>query len=105
MAGLLERTMLLGLGVLTLTRDKVKSAIDELVEEKEVEPEEARRLVDALVDKGQEEREELRRMIREEVDKVKPITRKEFNELNQKIDDLMARMQEKEASGSEEEAG
>lgn len=105
MAGLLERTMLLGLGVLTLTRDKVKSAIDELVEEKEVEPEEARRLVDALVDKGQEEREELRRMIREEVDKVKPITRKEFNELNQKIDDLMGRMQEKEASGSEEEAG
>jgi polyhydroxyalkanoate synthesis regulator phasin len=97
--------MLLGLGVLTLTRDKVKSAIDELVEEKEVEPEEARRLVDALVDKGQEEREELRRMIREEVDKVKPITRKEFNELNQKIDDLMGRMQEKEASGSEEEAG
>ncbi len=103
MTGLLEKTMLLGLGVLTLTRDKVKSAIDELVEEKEVEPEEARRLIDALVDKGEEEREELRRMIRQEMDKVKPITRKEFNELSQKIDDLMARMEEKTSSGSEEE--
>jgi len=41
MTGLLERSLLLGLGVLTLTRDKVREFVDKLVEEGEVRPEEA----------------------------------------------------------------
>ena len=89
MSNIVERALLLGLGAWSLTRDKVKEAVNELVEEEEVEPEEARKLIDALVTKGEKEREELRRMVRQEVDQVRPITRKEFEELSQKVDDLI----------------
>lgn len=94
MAGLLEKTMLVGLGVFTMTRDKIKEAVDELVEEEEVEQEEARKLIDALVSKGEKERDELRKMIRQEVDRVKPVTRKEFDELHQKVDALSVRIEQ-----------
>ncbi len=89
MSNIVERALLLGLGAWSLTRDKVNEAVNELVEEEEVEPEEARKLIDALVTKGEKEREELRRMVRQEVDRVRPITRKEFEELSQKVDDLI----------------
>lgn len=103
MAGLLEKTLLMGLGVLTLTREKVKQAVDELVEEEEVEPEEARRLVDTLVAKGEREREGLRKLVREELDSVRPVTHKEFDQLNQKVDRLLAKVEELAEGESEEE--
>jgi polyhydroxyalkanoate synthesis regulator phasin len=40
MAGLIGRSLLLGLGVLALTRDKVVQFVDKLVEEGDVKPEE-----------------------------------------------------------------
>jgi polyhydroxyalkanoate synthesis regulator phasin len=104
MASLLEKTVLLGLGVLTLTRDKVKEAVDELVEEGQVEPEESPRIVDVLVSKGEKEREELRKLIRQEVESVKPVARREFEELSRKIDELIARLEPSEEESSEEEA-
>ena len=103
MANLLEKTVLLGLGVLTLTRDKVKEAVDELVEEGKVEPEESRRIVDVLVAKGEKEREELRKLVRQEVESVKPVARREFEELSRKIDELIARLEPAEEESSEEE--
>jgi len=88
MANILEKALLMGLGVFTLTREKVNEVVDELVEEEGVEPEEAQKLTNALVAKGENEREALRDMIRQEVDRVKPVTRKEFEALKQKVDDL-----------------
>ena len=49
MARLIERSLLLGLGALTLTRDKVNHFVDKLIEEGEVKPEEAPGIVDRLV--------------------------------------------------------
>jgi polyhydroxyalkanoate synthesis regulator phasin len=89
MTNIVEKALLMGLGAWSLTRDKVNEAVNELVEEEEVEPEEARKLVDALVTKGEKEREELRQLIRQEVDQVRPITRKEFEELSRKVDSLI----------------
>jgi polyhydroxyalkanoate synthesis regulator phasin len=88
MANILEKTLLMGLGVLTLTREKVNEAVNELVAEEEVKPEEARKLVDALVSKGDKERQALRDIIRQEVDRVKPVRRKELEALRQKLDAL-----------------
>jgi polyhydroxyalkanoate synthesis regulator phasin len=88
MANILEKTLLIGLGVFTLTREKVREAVNELVEEEGVAPEEAQKLADALVAKGEKEREELRDMIRQEMRRVKPVTRQEFEALKQKVDDL-----------------
>lgn len=88
MANVLEKALLMGLGVFTLTRDKVREAVNELVEEEGVEPKEAEKLVDALVTKGEKEREALRQVVRQEVDRVRPITREEFEALRQEVADL-----------------
>ncbi|MBS3783197.1 MAG: hypothetical protein KGY78_02005 [Anaerolineae bacterium] len=98
MANILEKTLLMGLGVFTLTREKVREAVNELIEEEGVEPEEAERLADALVSKGEKEREELRNMIRQEVDRVKPVTRKEFEALKQQVEELADSIDQLEGS-------
>ena len=94
MAELIERSLLAGLGVLTLTRDKVNQFVDKLVEEGEVRPEEAPGIVDKLVDRGKEEREELRKLVRQELDRVTPAPRQDIVELSQKIDELTVRIEE-----------
>ena len=106
MANIFEKTLLMELGVLTLTREKVSEAVNELVAGEEVKPEEARKLVDALVSKGEKERQALRDIIRQEVDRVKPVTRKELEALNQKIDALADQIKQlvAEVSAADEEA-
>ncbi|MGD2176693.1 MAG: hypothetical protein PVG71_02615 [Anaerolineae bacterium] len=94
MANILEKTLLMGLGVLTLTREKVSEAVSELVAEEEVQPEEATKLVDALVSKGEKERQALRDIIRQEVDRVRPVTRREWEALNQRVDALAEQIEQ-----------
>ena len=98
MAGLIEKSLLLGLGVLTLTRDKVVHFVNKMVEEGEVRAEEAPGIVDRLVARGEEDREALRKLMREELDKMRvnvPVaSRKDIEELNQKIDELTAMVEE-----------
>ena len=95
MDGLIERGMLAGLGVLTLTRDKVKQFVDKLVEEGEVKPEEAPGIVDQLITRGETEREELRKLVRDELDKARfVVSRKDVEALSQKIDELTARIED-----------
>ena len=95
---LIEKSLLLGLGVLTLTRDKVVQTVNSLVEEGEVKAEDAPGIIDRLVTKGEEEREELRKLMQEELDKLKirgPMaSHKDIEELGQKIDDLATRIDE-----------
>lgn len=105
MANILEKTLLMGLGAWTLTRDKVKEAVNALVEEQEVEPEEARKLVDALVARGEKEREELRKIVRHEMDRVRPVARQEFEELGQRVDDLTAQIEQLREAVTEESEG
>lgn len=98
MARLIEKSLLLGLGLLTLTRDKVVNFVNSLVEEGEVKAEEAPSIIDRLVARGEEEREELRRVVREELEKARAsfpfVSRKDIDELNQKIDRLALRLDE-----------
>ncbi|MDY6876786.1 MAG: hypothetical protein SWK90_11380 [Chloroflexota bacterium] len=98
MAGLIERSLLAGLGALTLTRDKVKQFVDKLVEEGEIKPEEASNVVDRLVARGEEEREALRKLVRQELDKARAsvpvISRKDIEELGHKIDELTTKVEE-----------
>jgi len=95
MVGLIEKSLLAGLGALTLTRDKVKQFVDKLVEEGEVKPEEAPGVVDRLVSRGEAEREELRKLVRDELDKTRFVaSRKDIEALSQKIDELTAKVEE-----------
>ena len=94
MTGLIEKSVLAGFGVLTLTRDRVKQFVDKLVEEGDVKPEEAPGVVDRLVARGEKERDELRKMVRQELDRVTPTSRHSIEELNRKMDDLATRIEE-----------
>jgi len=94
MAKWIKKSLLLGLGVLTLTHDRVVRFVDGLVEEGEVRPEEAPGVIDRLVARGEEEREELRKLVRQELDRVIPVSRQDIEELNRKIDELAARVEE-----------
>lgn len=95
MARLIEKSLLLGLGVLTLTRDKVVQVVNSLIEEGEVKPEEAPNIIDRLVARGETEREELRKLVRDELDKTRFVaSRKDVEELSQKIDELAAKVEE-----------
>jgi len=97
MAGLIEKSILAGLGLLTLTRDKVRQFVDKLVEEGDVKAEEAPGVVDKLVARGEEEREELRKMVHQELDKARTsiplVSRKDIEELSKKIDALTAQVE------------
>ncbi len=103
MANILEKALLMGLGVFTLTREKVSETVNELVEEEGVEPEEAQRLTDALVSRGEKEREALQDMIHREVSRVRPVTREEFESLKQEVNDLMERVDQGQSASSDSE--
>lgn len=97
MTGLIERALLTGLGILTLTREKATRFVDELVKEGAVSPQESRELVDKLVAKGEAEREELRKLIHSEWEKtrasVTPASRRDVEELARKVDELTAKVE------------
>lgn len=90
----LERSLLFGLGLLTVTREKVVQFVDKLVEEGEVRAEEAPKVVERLVARGEEEREALRKMIREEVARWAPPSRQDVEDLKRRVDELAARVEE-----------
>ena len=88
MTKLIERSLLLSLGALTLTREKVAQFADKLVAEREVKPSDAPGVIDRLVGRGEEEREALRKLVRSEVERLTPVSRQDIEELKQQVDVL-----------------
>jgi polyhydroxyalkanoate synthesis regulator phasin len=93
MTGLIEKSLLAGLGVLTLTRDKVNQFVGELVDEGEVKSEEAPSVIERLMARGEEERGELQKLVRQELDRATPISRRDIEELNLKVEALTAKVE------------
>ncbi len=97
MTGFIEKSLLMGLGALSLTRDRIVQFVNEMVKEGEVKPEEASDIVDRLVTRGEQDREEMRKLVRDELDKLKvrlPVaSHADIEELNQKIDELATKVE------------
>jgi polyhydroxyalkanoate synthesis regulator phasin len=70
MTSLFEKGFLVGIGLLSMTREKAQQVIEELSHEGEVQKGEMKQWVDQLSDRGEEERQALRKVIRDEVKKV-----------------------------------
>ncbi len=64
----LERSVLLGIGLLSITREKAQSFTEEMVKQGQVARNEMKSFTDQLVERGKEERQALRKMVQEEVD-------------------------------------
>ncbi len=70
MKTLLEKGLLAGIGLLSMTREKAQEIIEDLSHEGDVQKSEVKQWVDQLTDRGEEERQALRKVIRDEMKKV-----------------------------------
>ena len=70
MTSLIEKGLLAGLGLLSMTREKAEKVIDELSSEGELQKGEVKQWVDQLSSRGEEERQALRSLVRDELKKV-----------------------------------
>lgn len=92
MKNLIKRSVLAGVGLLSLTREKAQEYVDELVEKGEARREDANDLVERLTKRGEEERKSMRKLVRDEVSNVMSelgvATQKDMQDLGKKIDTL-----------------
>lgn len=86
----------LGLGAISLTKEKAESFFDELVERGEISKEDAKQAMDDMMKKGEEQRAEFRKMINEELDNWKTkfgvVTRAELDKLTERIKELESKL-------------
>jgi len=84
--------MLMGFGILSLTREKAEEWIDELVRRGEISEKEGREAVDEFVEKSKEMRQDLssrvESAVEEAVKKMNLATRDDLDKLKKKINAL-----------------
>jgi len=89
---ILKKTILAGIGIYSLTKDKAQEIMQELVKQGELAKEEGPKFVKAMMDKADEELTYVRQFvdnrINETLEKFRPSYEEELKKLNQKIDKL-----------------
>lgn len=97
MKKLIELSVLAGIGLLSLTREKSQEFVNELVKKGEVRRDESKDLVERLVKRGEDEREAMRRLVRDEVatvmNELDLVTKKDIQNLANKINALSKELQ------------
>jgi len=90
MRTLIERNLLAGIGLLSMTRDKAQKIVDELTQRGEVQKGESKDLVERLVQRGEEECQSLRTLIHDEVkntlDELGLATKQDIRDLAARMD-------------------
>lgn len=91
-----RKSLMLGLGTLSVTREKAENLVSDLVKRGEVTSEEAKKLVGELVKRGEEEREELVTTIQRELERFRLdlglVTRKDYEQLEERLRRLEERL-------------
>jgi len=92
---LIEQTVLMGVGAISLTRETAQNVVDDLVKLGQAQREEAEDLVNRLSKRGEQERDNLRKLVRDEIQEVvsglQLATKQDIDELSKKIDELVAK--------------
>lgn len=68
---LMEKSILMGLGAISLTKERAEKFAQELVEKGEATSEEARRLAGELMNRGEEEKTMLKEMVSRQMDELR----------------------------------
>ena len=96
MRELVEKTMLAGIGALSLTRERARALVDDLVERGEARHEAAEKLVDRWVKRGEEEREALHKLVKDEIERalgaVNLATKEDIAALSKQMETLAQRL-------------
>lgn len=94
---LLEQSMLMGLGVVSLTRETAQNLVDEMVKRGQAQREEASDMVEQLLKRGERERNALRKLVREEVQEVlkelQMPTHADMKALEKKLDAILRKLE------------
>jgi polyhydroxyalkanoate synthesis regulator phasin len=89
----LEKAYLAGLGAFSVTKDKAKEIVDELVEKGKITAEEAPKIIKDLVAKAEESRKAIEdridKGVENTVNKLNLATKKDIQDLEKKLDQIL----------------
>ena len=89
---ILKKTMLAGLGIYSLTKEKAQELSSDLIKRGELSKDEGAKFIKGMMDKADEEIDYLKKFIdkqvQQTVSKVRPSYDEEFQKLHSKIDKL-----------------
>lgn len=99
MNDLFNKTILFGLGAITVTREKAEEIVEMMVKKGELSREDAQNMVNDFVEKGKKEREILQDTIQTELnqilDQAALATKEDIGRLEGKIDELKGLLESK----------
>ncbi len=94
---LMEQSLLMGLGAVSLTRETAQNLVDEMVKRGQAQREEAGDMVEQLVQRGEKQRNALRQLIRDEVQAVirelQLPTHADMKAIEQKLDAILQKLE------------
>ncbi len=96
MVKMIKNGILVGLGVLNLTREQVAKFVAKLIKEDQNKPKEAPSVISQLLARGEEERKALHHLVRCEREEIRarfPVARGDFAELAWTVDDLAEKLE------------
>ncbi|MFH1964108.1 MAG: polyhydroxyalkanoate synthesis regulator [Acidobacteriota bacterium] len=70
MIDIIKKTYLAGLGLASLTGEKIEEIVEELIKKGEVAEKDRKKIIEELIAKGREQREQLSESVKETVQKV-----------------------------------
>ncbi|HAZ31422.1 MAG TPA: hypothetical protein DCY61_01775 [Dehalococcoidia bacterium] len=92
MLDLLKKGILIGIGVASLTKDRVEELVEKIAEESKLTEEEGRKLVKELLEKSEEARKEFQdqvgKRVREALGSMDIPSREELQDLKARIEKL-----------------
>lgn len=84
----IEKSLLAGIGLLSMTRGKAQKIVDDLSKRGELEKDQVETWVNQLTDRGEDERKAARKMIRDEIksamDELGVVTKADLLQLSEK---------------------
>lgn len=99
MIELIKKGVLLGLGVLAMTKEKAEEITDELIQKGQATKENRHQLIDDLLSRAKKLETDLESLINKQIkitiEKLGIPTKKDFDDLKKKIDTLIKKIEKK----------
>ena len=99
MLDIIKKSLYLGLGVASFTKERAESMVDELIEKGQLSKDEKSKAIKDIFDKIEKEEKEvqkkIQKVVKEVLDKVGVATQKDIENLQKRIKKLEAKLAEK----------
>ncbi|WP_269526887.1 phasin family protein [Coraliomargarita parva] len=99
----MKKTMLAGVGMAVVTKDKVLSSFDELVEKGRLTKEEAAKMSDKIIEEGREETEkakvEASKLFNDMLHRANLVTKDQYDALATRVTELEGRLHKEFPNG------